>query len=100
MDSSCLVMAPCGFALLGKLVGESAEVTGVAAGSEGSVDPPGEVAVGDPVDPVVPVGPAGPTGTVTTAVGVATVGLSHALNTSAVNTAENTIEYFIRIPLD
>src|SRR5450759_2643807 len=63
MDSSCLVMAPCGFALLGKLVGESAEVTGVAAGSEGSVDPPGEVAVGDPVDPVVPVGPAGPTGT-------------------------------------
>src|SRR5450759_4711969 len=54
-----------------------------------------------PVDPVAPVGPAGPgTGTVTTAAGVTTVGLSHALNASAISTAENTIEYFMRIPFD
>src|SRR5450759_5221399 len=51
--------------------------------------------------PVAPVGPAGPgTGTVTTAAGVTTVGLSHALNASAISAAENTIEYFMRIPLD
>jgi hypothetical protein len=55
----------------------------------------------DPVDPVAPVGPAGPgTGTVTTAGGVTTVGLSHALNASAISAAENTIEYFMRIPFD
>src|SRR5665811_1731022 len=54
-----------------------------------------------PVDPVAPVGPAGPgTGTVTTAAGVTTVGLSHALNASAITTVENTIEYFMRIPFD
>ncbi|AJP49210.1 hypothetical protein PG1C_13775 [Rugosibacter aromaticivorans] len=51
-----------------------------------------------PVDPVAPVGPAGPgTGTVTTVAGVMTVGLSHALNASTISTAENTIEYFMRI---
>jgi len=93
-------MAPCGFALLCKLVGESAEVAGVAAGTEGSVAPPGEVVVSDPVDPVAPVGPAGPgTGAVTTAAGVTTVGLSHALKASAISTAENAIEYFMRIPI-
>jgi hypothetical protein len=61
----------------------------------------------DPVDPVAPVGPAGPgtagpgTGTVTTAAGVTTaVGLSHALNASAISTAENIIEYFMKIPFD
>jgi hypothetical protein len=60
----------------------------------------------DPVDPVAPVGPAGPgtagpgTGTATTAAGVTTVGLSHALNASATNTAENTIENFMRIPFN
>ena len=101
MDSSCLVMAPSGFALLCKLVGESAEVTDVAAGSEGSADMPGDVVVGEPVDPEATVGPAGPgTGTVTTAAGVTTVGLSHALSASAIITAENTIEYFMRIPFD
>jgi len=106
MDSSCLVMTPCGFALLCKLVGEAPEVIGVAAGSEGSVDMPDEAVVGDPVDPVAPVGPAGPgtagpgTGTVTTAAGVTTVGRSHALNAVAISTAENTIEYFMRIPFD
>jgi hypothetical protein len=53
-----------------------------------------------PVEPVAPVGPAGPgTGTVTTAGGVTTVGLSHALKVSAISTAENIIEYFMRIPL-
>jgi hypothetical protein len=94
-------MAPCGFALVCKLVGESAEVTGVAAGTEGSVDPPGEVVVSDPVDPVAPVGPAGPgAGTVTTAAGVTTGGLSHALKASAISTAENAIGYFMRIPFD
>jgi hypothetical protein len=47
----------------------------------------------DPVDPVAPVGPADPgTGTVTTAGGVTTVGLSHALNASAISTAE-TLSY-------
>ena len=97
-----MVMTPCGFALLCRLVGEAAEVAGVAAGSEGSVDMPDEAVVGDPVDPVAPVGPAGPgTGTVTTAAGVTTVGaLSHAPNASAITTAENIIEYFMRIPLD
>ena len=101
MDSSCLVMTPCGFALLCKLVGEAPEVIGVAAGSEGSVDPPGEVVVGDPIDPGAPDGPAGPgTGAVTTAAGFTTVGLSHALKASAINIAENTIEYFMRIPFD
>lgn len=98
MDSSCLVMVPCGFALLCKLVGESADVAGVAAGTEGSVDPPGEVVVSDPV---APVGPAGPgAGTVTTAAGVTTGGLSHALKASAISTAENAIGYFMRIPFD
>jgi hypothetical protein len=55
-----------------------------------------------PVDPVVPVAPAGPAGpgTVTTAAGVTTVGLSQALKVSAINTAENIIDYFITIPLD
>src|ERR1019366_7708556 len=54
-----------------------------------------------PVDPVAPVGPAGlGTGTVTTAAGVTTVGLSHALNASTISAAENTIEYFMRIPFD
>ena len=54
----------------------------------------------EPVEPVAPVAPAGPgTGTATTAAGVTTVGLSHALSTSAIVTAENTIEYFMRIPL-
>ena len=51
MDSSCLLMAPCGFALLCKPVGESAGVTDVAAGSEVSVDMPGELVVGDPIEP-------------------------------------------------
>jgi hypothetical protein len=51
----------------------------------------------DPVEPVAPVGPAGP-GTVTTVAGVTTVGRSHALKASAISTAENTIEYFMRIP--
>ena len=55
------------------------------------VDP---VAPVDPLDPVAPVAPAGP-GVVTTV-----VGLSHALNASAISTAENIIEYFIRIPLE
>jgi len=96
-------MTPCGFALLCKLVGEAAEVAGVAAGSEGSVDMLGAavVVVGDPVDPVAPVGPAGAgAGTVTTAGGFTTVGLSHALNASAISTAENTIGYFMGIPFD
>jgi hypothetical protein len=54
-----------------------------------------------PVDPLAPVGPAGPgTGTVTTAAGVTTVGRSHALKLSAIRTAENTSEYFIRFPLN
>jgi hypothetical protein len=92
-------MTPCGFALLCKLVGEAPEVIGVAAGSEGSVDMPGEAVVGDPIDPGAPDGPAGPeTGTVTTAAGFTTVGLSHALKASAISIAENTIEYFMRIP--
>jgi len=53
-----------------------------------------------PVAPVAPVGPAGP-GTATGTAGVTTVvGLSHALNASAISTAENIIEYFMRIPLD
>lgn len=52
----------------------------------------------EPVDPVAPVGPAGP-GTVTTA-GVTTVAFSHALTPRASTTAENRIEYFMRIPLD
>lgn len=94
-------MTPCGFALLCKLVGEAAEVAGVAAGSEGSVDMPDEAVVGDPVDPVAPVGPAGPeTGTVTTAAGFTTLGLSHALKASAISIVENTIEYFMRIPFN
>jgi hypothetical protein len=66
------------------------------------------VAPVDPVDPGAPVGPAGPgtgtagpgTGTATTAAGVTTVGLSHALNAIAISTAENAIEYFMRIPFD
>jgi hypothetical protein len=48
-----------------------------------------------PVAPVAPVAPAGPGG-VTTVV----VGLSHALNASAITAADNTIEYFMRIPFD
>jgi hypothetical protein len=56
------------------------------------------VAPVSPVEPVAPVGPAGPgTGTAITVAGVTTVGLSHALKASAISTAENTIEYFIRI---
>jgi hypothetical protein len=47
-----------------------------------------------PVDPVAPVAPADPEGVTTV------VGLSHALNASASSTAENIIEYFIRIPLE
>ena len=101
MDSSCLVMTPCGFAFLCKLVGEAVEYAGVAAGTEGSVDMPGEAVVVDPLDPAAPVGPAGAgTGTVTAAGGLTTVCLSHALNASAISTAENTVEYFMRIPSD
>ena len=55
------------------------------------VDPVEPVAPVDPVDPVAPVGPAGP-GTATTAAGVTTVALSHALTPRASTTAENTIE--------
>jgi hypothetical protein len=89
-------MVFCGSALLCKLAGETAEVPGVAEGSEGSADTPGEAVVGDPVDPVAPVGPAGPgMGTVTTATGFTTVGLSHALKASAISSAENTVEYFM-----
>ena len=96
MDSSCFVMALRGSALLCKLAGEAAEVPGVADGSEGSADTPGEAVVGDPVDPMAPVWPAGPgIGTVTTAAGFTTVGLSHALNASAISSAENTVEYFM-----
>ena len=62
-------------------------------------DPVDPVVPVDPVDPVAPVGPAGP-GTATTAAGVTTVGLSHALNANAITTAENTIEYFMGIPFD
>ncbi len=92
-------MTPCGLALLCKLVGEAVEFAGVAAGTEGSVDMPGAAVVGDPLDPTAPVGPAGVgTGSVTAAGGFTTVGLSHALNASAISNAENTIEYFIRIP--
>ena len=101
MDSSCLVMTPCGFGLLCKLVGEAVEFADVAVGTEGSVDMPGEAVVVDPLDPAAPVGPAGAgTGTVTTAGGLTTVGLSHALNASAISTAENTVEYFMRIPFE
>jgi hypothetical protein len=57
-----------------------------------------------PVDPVAPVAPAGPgtgVGTVITVAGATTAGrMSHALNVSAISTAENNIEYFIGIPLD
>jgi hypothetical protein len=53
----------------------------------------------DPVEPVAPVAPAGP-GTAITVAGVTTVGLSHALNATAVSTAENTNAYFMRIPFD
>ena len=56
------------------------------------VDPVAPVDPLDPLDPVAPVAPAGP-GVVTTV-----VGLSHALNASAISAAENIIEYFIRIP--
>jgi len=63
------------------------------------VEPVEPVEPAEPVDPVAPVAPAGP-GTATTAAGVTTVGLSHALNASAITTAENTIEYFMRIPFD
>src|SRR5512133_3239352 len=94
MDSSCLVMAPCGFALFCKFVGEAVEVAGVAAGTEGSVDPPGEVAASDPVDPVAPIAPTG------SGAGGTAVGLSHALRASAISTAEDAIEYFMRIPFD
>ncbi|WP_220635053.1 hypothetical protein [Georgfuchsia toluolica] len=55
----------------------------------------------DPIDPVVPDGPAGPwAGTVMTVAGVTVVGLSQALNASAASIAENTIEYFMKIPFD
>jgi hypothetical protein len=94
-------MTPCGFALLCKVVGEAPEVVGVAAGSDGSVDMPGEALVGDPLDPGAPDGPAGPgTGTVTTAAGFTTAGLSHALEASAISIAENAIEYFMGIPFN
>ena len=39
-------------------------------------------------------------GTLTTGAGVTTVGLSHALKESASATAENIIEYFMKIPFD
>ena len=101
MDSSCLVMTPCGFAFLCKLVGEAVEFAGVAAGTEGSVDMLGEAVVVDPLAPAAPVGPAGAgTGTVTAAGGLTRVGLSHALNASAISAAANTVEYFMRIPSD
>jgi hypothetical protein len=87
-------MAPSGFALLCELAGASAAVAGVAAGSEGSVELPGEVVAGDPVDPMVPVGPAG------AGAGAITVGLSHALNANTISTAENAIENFMRIPFN
>src|ERR1035437_6198862 len=62
------------------------------------VDPGAPVA---PVNPVAPVGPAGPgTGSVTTGAGVTTGFLSQALIASAISTAENIIEYFMRIPFD
>jgi tetrahydromethanopterin S-methyltransferase subunit D len=62
------------------------------------VDPVDPVAPVSPADPAAPAGPAGPgTGTATTAAGVTTVGLSHALRANAITTAENTIEYFIII---
>ena len=86
-----MVMTPCGFALLCKLVGEAVEFAGVAAGTEGSVDMPGEAVVGDPLDPTAPVVPAG-------AGGFTTVGLSHALKVKDISAAENIIEYFMRIP--
>jgi hypothetical protein len=66
------------------------------------VDPVDPVYPVDPVAPDAPVGPAGPgtgTGTVTTAGGTTTA-LSQALNASTVSIAENSIEYFMRIPLD
>lgn len=60
-----------------------------------------------PLGPVAPVGPAGP-GTVTAGPGMGTattaeattVGLSHALSVSAINTAENIIEHFMGISPD
>ena len=73
-------MAPCGFALLCRLVGEAAEVAGVAAGIEGSAGPGTE--------------------TVATGAGFTIVGLSHALKASDISTAGNTIEYFMRIPFN
>jgi hypothetical protein len=72
------------------------------------VDPVAPVSPVAPVDPVAPVGPAGPgtgtagpgTGIATTGLGVTTVGFSHAVNASAITTAESIIEYFMGIPLD
>jgi hypothetical protein len=67
------------------------------------VDPGAPVKPVDPVDPVGPAAPAGPAGPgtgTTTGAGFTTVDLSHAPNASAINTAENTIEYFMRIPFD
>ena len=50
---------------------------------------------------VAPAGPTGPwAGTAITVAGVTVVGLSQALKTSVDSTAENTIEYFMKIPLD
>jgi hypothetical protein len=61
---------------------------------------PAEAVVGDPVEPGAPDdGPAAlGTGTVPTGAGFTTVGLSHALKASAINIAEYTLEYFMRIP--
>ena len=64
-----------------------------------------------PGAPGAPGAPAGPgtgtgtatgagAGTLTTGAGVTTVGLSHALKESASATAENIIEYFMKIPFD
>jgi hypothetical protein len=51
-----------------------------------------------PVDPVAPVGPAGP-GT-TTVVGGVTVVFSQAARPSIVTSAANSIEYFMKNPLE
>jgi hypothetical protein len=94
-------MTPCGFALVCKLVGEADEAAGVAAGTEGSMDPTGEVVASDPVNLVAPIAPAGNgAGAVATAAELTTVDLSHALKASTIITAEDAIEYFIRIPFD
>jgi hypothetical protein len=55
----------------------------------------------EPVDPVAPVGPAGPAGPGATTLGAGTITVffSHAVKVKATSTAENTIEYFMKIPL-